>query len=334
MKNFFAYLQYLLVKGLMLIMEHAPRGIHRGLASFLSSLASPLPAFGGLVRTNLRCAFPEKSEKEIRSMTKESLKSLIMTFCEFFWLHNKPEIIRNLLEFQPGFDDAIQAVREAKKQNRPLIFITPHFGNWELSGMGLALIVGYKTATVVRTPRNPYLDKLISEGRSVRNVKIIHSRGGMRELVRDMENGYCAGMLIDQNTKVRNGGIFVDFFGFPCPVSRFPATMALKKNAFIVIGGTIRRKDGRFNSYLRLMPKETCEYKTEKEITQDITRLSEELIRLAPEQYLWLYKRFQYIPPETPDELRKRFPDYAYEPPPSFYSNAERAKEYRKRKSC
>ena len=42
MKNFFAYLQYLLVKILMRFMERAPRGIHRGIAAFLTALASPL----------------------------------------------------------------------------------------------------------------------------------------------------------------------------------------------------------------------------------------------------------------------------------------------------
>jgi len=334
MKRFFAYLQYLLVKGFMRLMELMPRGFFYAFSGLLSRLASPLPAFGGLVRTNLRCAFPEKSEREIRVMARESLKSLCLTLCEFFWLHNKPEKVRELLEIQPELQEVLDDVAEAGKQNRPVIFITPHFGNWELSGMALALVFGYKMATVVRTPRNPYLDRLISGGRAVQNVKIIHSRGGMLELVRDMENGYCAGMLIDQNTKVRSGGIFVDFFGFPCPVSRFPATMALKKNAYIAIGCCIRKKDGKFFTTLRRMPKQTSEYTDEEEITQDITRVSEELIRLAPEQYLWFYKRFQYIPPGTPEAERKRFPDYAYEPPPGFYSNAERAKERRKKKSC
>ena len=57
---------------------------------------------------------------------------------------------------------------------------------------------------------------------------------------------------------------------------------------------------------------------------QAITDITEEYIRMAPEQYLWLYKRFQYIPPDTPPEIRKRYPDYAVVPKASFYSLADR----------
>lgn len=262
-------------------------------------------------------------------MARKSLESLCLTACEFFWLHNKPEKAHELIDIQPD----LQAVMDELKNigGRPVIFITPHYGNWELSGMVLALVFGYKMATVVRSARNPYLDKLISGGRSVKNVKIIHSRGGMLKLVHAMENGCAAGMLIDQNTKIRNGGVFVNFFGIPCPVSRFPATMALKKNAYIAVGCCIRKPDGRFHAAMRKLPKEISEYASEEEITQAIMTLSEEFIRMAPEQYLWLYKRFQYIPPDAPDSIRAKFPKYACVPSERFFDHAARARAKRER---
>ena len=328
MKRFFQYLVYLLAKGVMLLMEHTPRRCFYVLSSAAGWIASLIPAFGGLVRTNLRCAFPEKSEPEIRRMARKSLESLCLTVCEFFWFHNKPEKAHELIDIQPD----LQGIMDELKQNgdkRPIIFITPHFGNWELSGMVLALVFGYKMATVVRSARNPYLDRLISGGRTVKNVQIIHSRGGMLKLVHAMENGCAAGMLIDQNTKIRNGGVFVNFFGIPCPVSRFPATMALKKNAYIGVGSCIRKPDGRFHATMRKLPKEISEYNSEEEITQDIMAISEDLIRMAPEQYLWLYKRFQYIPPDAPDLIRAKFPAYAYVPSERFFDHAARARAKR-----
>ena len=48
-------------------------------------------------------------------------------------------------------------------------------------------------------------------------------------------------------------------------------------------------------------------------------KLSESFIRRYPEQYLWLYKRFQHIPPDCPEELRRRYPYYAKVPSPNFF---------------
>ena len=50
--------------------------------------------------------------------------------------------------------------------------------------------------------------------------------------------------------------------------------------------------------------------------------LSMELIRQYPEQYLWLYRRFQNIPPDAPEELKKKYPPYASVPGAKFFSRA------------
>ena len=51
--------------------------------------------------------------------------------------------------------------------------------------------------------------------------------------------------------------------------------------------------------------------------------MSERYIRKNPEQYLWLYRRFQHIPPGAPEELRKRYPYYARVPGAKFFRKEE-----------
>ena len=82
----------------------------------------------------------------------------------------------------------------------------------------------------------------------------------------------------------------------------------------------IRDSPDTCKAYLRALPKPTSEYQSDEEMIQDITKITEDYIRMAPEQYCWLYRRFQHIPPGTPEEVRKRYPDYAKEPKPSFFS--------------
>ena len=55
-------------------------------------------------------------------------------------------------------------------------------------------------------------------------------------------------------------------------------------------------------------------------------RKAEKDILKYPEQYLWFYKRFQYIDPEASDEVKKRYPDYAVVPNAHFFSRTAKGK--------
>jgi KDO2-lipid IV(A) lauroyltransferase len=146
----------------------------------------------------------------------------------------------------------------------------------------------------------------------------------MRASLKALRQGRGVGTLIDQNTRVRDGGVFVNFFGLPVPSSAAPA--ALKRYcdthdlpAVIVYGTSLRLADGRNTAHSAYLPKPFAEYADDREVLQELMAISEKFIRMHPEQYLWLYKRFQYIPPDCPADLRGRYPDYAAEPKPSFF---------------
>ena len=328
LKDMKARAEYLPALAAFKLMGLLPYRSFGAIGRVFGSILYFLPGFGSLCRVNIHAAFPEKDAREVKAIAHRSLENLVRTLCEFFWACSHPDEFAETVDLTNCRVCAEEGLRRME-DGTGAILVTPHLGNWEFAGRILSQLFHYRMATVVKTARNPYLDRLITGGRSVKNVQIIHSRGGMLKLVHAMENGCSAGMLIDQNTKIRNGGVFVDFFGIPCPVSRFPATMALKKNAYIGVGSCIRKPDGRFHATMRKLPKPLSEYTSEKEITQDIMTISEDLIRMAPEQYLWLYKRFQYIPPDAPESIRAKFPDYACVPSERFFDNAARARAKR-----
>ncbi len=322
MKNFIKYLEYLLAVLIMKLARALPRGFSRWFARTAAHAGVRFPPFGGLIRKNLKAAFPELSDRERFRMSRECLASLTMTLLDFFRLESHPEEFESMYVTQPLCDETGR--KFVSDREHPSILIAPHFGNWELSGMILALHFHAKVATVVRTPQNKYLDRLIASGRMVKGVQLIYSKGGMLKLFHALQNGYVAGMLIDQNTRVGEGGAFVNFFGLPCPVSQSPAVFARKLNANVAVGGSIRRPDGKYDAYLFPLSKRGAEYSSDLELTEEIMKVSEMLIRKAPEQYLWMYKRFQHIPPDCPEELRKRYPDYARVPDEGFFDSRRR----------
>ena len=268
---------------------------------------------------NVRAAFPEKSEKERRRIVRKSLENLFISLCEFFWCKGKKGVVASLMDIpEQARKDAIAGYGDGRQG---AIFLTPHLGNWEFAGITLGSTMGFRMATVVRSPRNPYLDKLISSGRMVENVEIIHSKGAVRAIAHALKDGKSIGILIDQNTRLRDGGAFVRFFGLPVPVSMTPAHFARKDNRFIAVGATVRI-GRRFRAILRTLPRSASDYASDEELTQELMDISMELIRQYPEQYLWLYRRFQNIPPDAPEELKKKYPPYASIPGEKFFSRA------------
>ena len=322
MGKIFAYFIYLLTQAVTTAVGWMSRKTLRRTASFIGWVMYIIPGFGSLCRKNIHAAFPEMPDEKVRETALKSLQNLVLTLEEFFWIQRHPEKFTEYLDRQDCEECCLAGLAHTAS-GKSAILVTPHLGNWEFAGRTLASYYKFRMATVVRSSRNPYLDKLISDGRKSGDVKIIFSKGAAKAMHHAMNDGYAIGILIDQNTRVRHGGVFVNMFGLPVPVSRAPAVLAKGKDCFIAVG-TVLRDGDRYRAILRQLPKPSSEYASDEELIQAITIISEEFIRMAPEQYLWMYKRFQYIPPDVSEEVRKRFPDYAIETTPSFYSNAER----------
>lgn len=323
LKNIRARLEYLAAIGACRLIGSMKRKSLTSFARAAGRIMYWIPGFGSLCIKNIRAAFPEMSEKEVRSTALKSLQNLVLTLCEFFWIKKHPEEFESLVDLEHCRECCLKGL-EKTADGTGAILVTPHLGNWEFAGRTLATIFKYRMATIVKTARNPYLDRLVSDGRRAGDVKIIYSKGAARAMKHAIDEGYTIGILIDQNTRVRDGGVFVKLFGIPIPVSRAPAVLARAKKRFVAIGTVIHRGD-RFEAILRELPKPACEYESDEALIQALTDITEEFIRMAPDQYLWMYKRFQHIPPDADEALKKRYPDYARVPGASFFSHAAKA---------
>ena len=186
-------------------------------------------------------------------------------------------------------------------------------------------------AAVAKKMRNPYLNNLINHHKreNVKGLKIIFSVGAMKSSVKALKEGLGLGFLIDQNTRVRDGGEWLNFFGLSCPGSVAPATLKRYADAHnipsvIIYGTSIRTPDGKITACFEYLPKPFESYASDKEVINDLMKITENYIRQYPEQYLWLYKRFQYIPPDASPELKEKYPYYAIIPPATFFRKRER----------
>ncbi|MDD3885669.1 MAG: hypothetical protein PHI35_02225 [Victivallaceae bacterium] len=315
--------EYLLLLGPLFLLRRLPFAAVKAVAAVLGSCMYATPTIRKLVRANIAAAFPEFDDARNREVAAGSLRNLALNLAEFIWLADRPDRIRRNYCLP---EDITVMLRGHVARGERILFVTPHLGSWEATGVMAPFYAGVQLAAIAKPARNPYINLLINDKsrKRTKGMQIIFSHGAMRAATKLLRDGVSIGILNDQNTRLRDGGEFVNFFGIPVAGSASPAVLKEFCDAHaipseIIFGLGIRHADGRIYAHAAKLSKPFAEYKTHHEVLQELLDLTEKSIREYPEQYLWFYKRFQYIPRDCPPEVRARYPYYAVEPGEKFY---------------
>jgi KDO2-lipid IV(A) lauroyltransferase len=149
--------------------------------------------------------------------------------------------------------------------------------------------------------RNPLLQRWILGNRQRGGLHIHPRRGGVRDLARALAAGGVGLQAVDQNQRLR--GVFAPFFGEIASCERAAASLALRNGYPIVVGVALRKGHGFRFEFVALEPfvlrrtgdKQADLHAAVVRINQAIERL----VRLAPEQYLWIHDRYRTKAPAT-----------------------------------
>lgn len=321
MKKYLKSIRFILEYLGVLIIFHLIRNFPHSCLLWISRVGGRflilVPQLRRLILANLAVAFPGKKKRDIRKLAVKNASNLVLTVLEFFWFTGRPEMIEKYVDFTEHTWDV---TNKYKQEGHGGIWATPHLGNWELAGLKFKRDAGIPFAVVVRNFNNSLLDRLFNSGRMSEGSRIIPAKGAVKGMLKALKEGFFVATLIDQNTRARDGGIFVDFFGLPVSTSRAPAMFARRQNIPVAVGGCIR-KGRRYETFVVELPKLAGEYKDDRELIQDIMKITEDLIREYPDQYLWLYERWLYIPEDIEENRKKLYPYYSRTVTPRFYSN-------------
>jgi KDO2-lipid IV(A) lauroyltransferase len=244
---------------------------------------------------NLAMVFPEKTQEERARILRGEFASLgrqLAEVCQF------PRYTRENVE-QVVVYDGLENYENAYARGKGVLFLTAHFGGWELSAFTHSLH-GHWMHVVVRAMDNVYLDRLIRRYRMMHGNQIVEKDDFVRGLLAAMRAGEVVGILMDTNMTPPQG-IFVDFFGIPACTASGLARIALKTNAAVVPTFTIWDADLgkyrlRFDPAVELVRTDDLEADI-KTNTQRFTSIIEEYVRKYPEQWLWVHRRWKTRPP-------------------------------------
>lgn len=327
LKYYRYFLEYCLIisiyKGLALLSFKSMSTVAKILAPFFFMV----PQVRRLIKANLKIAFPDLSDKDVLILARKNAENQLRMILDFFWCASFPEKVSEIVEIPEDTWTKIKRLQQSGGVKGG-IFVTPHLGNWELAGYAIKNTNIGQIAVVVRKNQNPFLNDLVHSSRIMKGNRVIYEKGAVRGMIKAIKDDCFVATLIDQNTRVRDGGVFIDFFGLPVSSSRAPAMFARKLQVPILIGECVRVGD-KYHLNAWELSKDISEYESDEELTRELMEQTQTLIRRNPDQYLWLYKRFQNIPIDASEELAKRYPYYAFRTTKRFYDH--RAPKERKK---
>ena len=243
---------------------------------------------------NLEMVFPDKNVAERRRILRGVFTSLgrqLAELCQF--PKYTPENIDEVVVY-----DALENYERAYAQKKGVLFLTAHFGGWELSAFAHSLH-GHWLHIVMRPMDNQYLDRLLQHYRTMHGNKTVAKDDFVRGLLAAMRAGETVGILMDTNMTPPQG-IFVDFFGIPACTASGLARIALRTDAAVVPGFTIwdpalHKYRLRFDPALELIRTGDLEADIAAN-TQRFTQVIEDYVRKYPDQWLWVHRRWKTRP--------------------------------------
>lgn len=254
-----------------------------------------------VVESQIAAAFPEASEREVRSIARGAFEHLGRVTVETALLSRvDPAWVLDLFENVEGWD----VVERLRARGRGLIMVTGHLGNWELGGAYIAAR-GVPLDVVVRRMANPLFDGYLTRTRSRLRMAVVRDREAVRRTPRTLRAGGAVAFLTDQ-AGLNLASTFVPFFGRPAKTPRGPAVFALRLDAPVIFGTAIRLPTGRYRlSFEEVRVPESGDVDSDvDELVASYTHILEKWVRRAPEQYFWQHRRWKRQPDDTPEELR------------------------------
>ena len=289
------WIAYAVVWSVIKLAGALPRSVARALAEGLARMLFAItPKLQKTAVFNLKLAFPQWTDAQRQATIRGMVGSLGWMAAEFARM---PRYTRKNIE-ETIVLDGQENFLEGQRRGKGVLFLTAHMGAWELASYAHA-VYGYPLHYMARPLDNARLDALVNRYRGLSGNAPIFKNESARVMLRILKEAGTIGILADQNT-MREEGVFVDFFGVPACTTTGIARVALHTGAAVVPGyavwdESLKKYRLRFEPPLELVRTGDAA-RDIVENTQRFAKVTEEIIRKYPEQWVWVHARWKTRP--------------------------------------
>ncbi len=285
------FLEAILVYFLFFLIKIIGLNLARKIISNLFLIFGPLIRSDKIIKKNISIVFGEKDENEIREIIKLMWKNYAYIFVEYIYLHKY-----RLNKFKDPQINVIgrKILTEIIKSNKPVIFISGHFSNFELMAMELEKN-NLNIAAIYRPLNNIFLNPFMVYLRKkyICKNQIIKGKKGTRETIEFIKNNFSIALMVDQ--RLGESERF-DFFKKPAHTTTLPAQLALRFDCDIIPIYLERKKDHTFDleilEPIKIVKSDNTNLDREI-LTKKINKVVENMILRNPTQWIWTHNRWK-----------------------------------------
>lgn len=264
---------------------------------FLNFLLSNLSFFIYLIdkkhrkiaHVNLNLAYEDRiSENEKIKIIKKCYKNLLFNLADF--VENQGSSKKDILN-KVTFENE-QILINALSENKKIIIVTAHYGNWEL--LPLCIAAKFSPFTIVgRDLDSKVMNTILSKNREQFDINLLSKTGAMRGMIKALNKNRPVGLLVDQNTSNKDG-IIIDFFGKKARHTTSVSILAKKFDAVVIPTFISNNDNGKYTvKFYDDINIDNTETDYIKKSVQAQANITQKIIKEKPEEWFWLHKRWK-----------------------------------------
>jgi len=285
------FLEFILVIFFFLVFKIIGLKLSSDLGEIIGKYFGPLFRKKTIAKKNILIAFPNFNEKSINEMIDRMWKNIGRIFGEY--IHINKFSIMDLKKIKIDFTNK-NNFEILKKNNKPVVFFSGHFANFELMAKCLQEL-GFNIGAIYRPLNNIFLNPIMEFIRKkyICPIQIEKGSNGTKKLIKHISNNNPLALMVDQRL---SSSIRVPFFDQPATTTITPAQLAIKYDALLVPVFLKRLEKTNFEFFIEepLITNRTNDYdKDIFNITQIMNIKIEEFIKRDPAHWLWSHDRWK-----------------------------------------
>tara|TARA_Y100000287_G_scaffold132085_1_gene107135 strand:+ start:73 stop:933 length:861 start_codon:yes stop_codon:yes gene_type:complete len=286
MKKIIYFIQFILIMIFFFICKIIGYKASSNFGSLVGGVFGPYFRSKKTFNNNLKKVFPNISHSEIKKISKKMWCNYGRILADYMFMKNFRNLKLNKYISVQGND----ILNKIKNENKPVVFISGHFNNFEILAMVLEMS-GLNVAALYRPLNNIFLNKIMMNIRTkyICKKQIPKGISGLKEIVNLFRNGTSLALMIDQRV---SEGEKVNFFNHLALTTTIPAQFVKKYDCLVVPVHVTRNN----KYYFKVIIDDPIKFEKEKsvhEITSSLNNWLEKKIIQNPHQWIWSHNRWK-----------------------------------------
>ena len=286
MKYIKYFIQFLLVIFCFLIFKILGARLSSYLSGKIFELIGPFFRSKKIIISNIKKAIPDINENKLQEITNLMWNNYGRVFAEYIFIKDfRNGKLNNLIEVEGE-----NIINEIKNSGKQYIFVSGHFGNFELMAMYLEK-TGIKLSAIYRPLNNIFLNKIVEIIRKkyICKYQIKKGIGGLKDLIVLKKKNFSTALMIDQRV---SEGVMSDLFNQKALTTTIPGQLVKKFNISVVPVYIERIEGLKFKITIK-KPIDFSKDQNLQNITDQLNNILEKMILKKPAQWIWSHNRWK-----------------------------------------